>query len=170
MTGVFVDADDNPTEEIEDISNQDVVSEAVSQNIEPPTSSDDQNTQLQKYRINESCELLYAMTVGEYPNGERLQSLSITGVVAKYQNDFEPWLDTFMDEEKMKAFVTGGFSPEFLNVFSLAVMKEYSINPELQPIVYAALDPNGGDAKINDLFNEDGCSEYFAQRQGSQAP
>lgn len=168
MTGVFVDADDKLEEMPEDISNQDVTSPDVSQNLVPPITNQDQQIQTQQYRINESCELLYAMTVGEYPNGERLQSLSITGVVSKYQNDFQPWLEIFMDEEKMRDFVSQGFSPEFLNVFSLAVMQEYSINPEMQPIVYAALDPNSGDAAINELFNEDNCGEYFVARQGNQ--
>jgi hypothetical protein len=165
MTGVFVDADDT--------SIQDELTEPMPQEISPqektpvgPQTSENQQPQLQEFRINESCELLYAMTVGEYPNGERLQSLSITGIVAKYQNDFQPWLEIFMDEEKTREFVTQGFSPEFLQLFSLAVMQEYAINPELQPLVYAALDPNSGDAQINTLFNEDGCTEYFTLRQG----
>lgn len=120
------------------------------------------------YRINKSCELLYAMSSSEYPNGEKLHSLSITGVVAKYQEDFKPWIETFADDEKLRAFIDQGFSPEFLAIFAEAVMVEYSINPELKPLVHMALDPTTTTVDVNKIFEEDNCIEYYVSRQGPQ--
>ncbi|MEX0656530.1 MAG: hypothetical protein WD154_03160 [Nitrosopumilaceae archaeon] len=128
----------------------------------------DMQTNLQLYRINKSCELLYAMSASEYPNGEKLHSLSITGVVSKYQADFTPWLETFADNGTLRTFIEQGFSPEFLDVFSEAVMVEYSINPELKPLVLMALDPKTQTVDVNKIFEEDSCLEYYVSRKGPQ--
>jgi len=137
----------------------------------PPFGTPNQKTEnsaLQQYRINTSCEILYAMTASVYPNGERLHSLSITGVVSKYQTDFEPWLETFADDEKLRAFINEGFSPEFLDIFAEKVMVEYSINPELKSLVLMALDPTTTTVDVNKIFEEEGCMEYFVSQQGNQ--
>lgn len=125
-------------------------------------------TDSQLYWINKSCELLYAMSSSEYPNGEKLHSLSITGVVSKYQEDFKPWLETFADDQKLRAFIDQGLSPEFLDIFAEAVMLEYSINPELKPLVLMALDPKTTTVDVNKIFAEDNCMEYYASRQDTQ--
>lgn len=125
-------------------------------------------TGLQPYRINTSCELLYAMSASVYPNNEKLQSLSITSVVSKYPDDFKPWLDTFADVNKTRAFIREGFSPEFLDVFTNKVMQEYVINPELKSLVLLALDPKSQSADVNKIFEEDKCLDYFASREGTQ--
>jgi len=120
------------------------------------------------YRLNTSCEMLYAMSASEYPNGEKLHSLSITGVVSKYQEDFKPWLETFADDQKLRAFIDQGFSPEFLDVFAEKVILEYSINPELKPLVLMALDPKTTTIAVNKIFEEDNCVEYYASKQVPQ--
>jgi hypothetical protein len=122
----------------------------------------------QPYRLNTSCEILYAMSASEYPNGEKLHSLSITGVVTKYQQDFGPWLETFADDQKLRAFIDQGFSPEFLDIFAEKVILEYSINPELKPLVLMALDPKTTTVDVNKIFEEDNCVEYYASRQVPQ--
>lgn len=135
-----------------------------------PTQTTDQQTtsNSQLYRLNTSCEMLYAMSASEYPNGEKLHSLSITGVVSKYQEDFGPWLETFADDEKLRAFIEQGFSPEFLDIFAEKVILEYSINPELKPLVLMALDPKTQTVDVNKIFEEDNCLEYYASRKGPQ--
>ena len=52
-----------------------------SNKMSTPKITEKPQTGLQPYRINTSCELLYAMSASVYPDNERLQSLSITGVV-----------------------------------------------------------------------------------------
>jgi len=132
----------------------------------PAQMTDIQNSQL--YRLNTSCEMLYAMSSSEYPNGEKLHSLSITNVVSKYQADFGPWLETFADDEKLRAFIEQGFSPEFLNIFADKIVLEYSINPELKPLVLMAVDPKTQTVDVNKIFEEDSCLEYYASRKGPQ--
>ena len=137
------------------------------QPVGPPAEMTDmQNSQL--YRLNTSCEMLYAMSASEYPNGEKLHSLSITNVVSKYQGDFGPWLETFADEQKLRAFIEQGFSPEFLDIFAEKVILEYSINPELKSLVLMALDPKTQTIDMNKIFEEDKCMEYYVSRKGPQ--
>ena len=132
----------------------------------PAQMTDIQNSQL--YRLNTSCEMLYAMSSSEYPNGEKLHSLSITNVVSKYQADFGPWLETFADDQKLRAFIEQGFSPEFLDIFADKIVLEYSINPELKPLVLMAVDPKTQTVDVNKIFEEDSCLEYYALRKGPQ--
>ena len=137
------------------------------QPVGPPAEMTDmQNSQL--YRLNTSCEMLYAMSSSEYPNGEKLHSLSITNVVSKYQADFGPWLETFADEQKLRTFIEQGFSPEFLDIFADKIVLEYSINPELKPLVLMAVDPKTQTVDVNKIFEEDNCLEYYASRKGPQ--
>ncbi|MEK6965712.1 MAG: hypothetical protein AABX58_05835, partial [Thermoproteota archaeon] len=138
------------------------------QPLGPPAEMTDVQTNSQLYRINTSCELLYAMTVSEYPNGEGLHNLTLTGIVSKYRTDFEPWRGIFYDEEKIRAFIDQGFSPEFLDAFANAVMLEYSINPEQKPSVLLALDPKNSTMYVNKIFEKDNCTEYYALRKGPQ--
>ena len=133
-----------------------------------PTQITDQQTNSQLYRLNTSCEMLYAMSASEYPNGEKLHSLSITSVVSKYQADFGPWLETFADDQKLRAFIEQGFSPEFLDIFAEKVILEYSINPELKPLVLMSLDPKIQTVDVNKIFEEDNCMEYYVSRKGPQ--
>ena len=127
----------------------------------------DKQTNSQLYRINTSCEMLYAMSANEYPNGDKLHSLSITSVVSKYQADFGPWLETFADDKKLLAFIEQGFSPEFLDIFTEKIILEYSINPELKPLALLALDPKTQTVDVNKIFEEDNCLEYYVSRKGT---
>src|SRR5574341_2197798 len=115
----------------------------------------------QPFRLNTSCEMLYAMSSSEYPNGEKLHSLSITNMVSKYQADFGPWLETFADDEKLRAFIEQGFSPAFLDIFADKVILEYSINPALKPLVLMAVDPKTTTVDVNKIFEEDNCMESY---------
>ena len=149
-------------------SQEETVTFKEEQPVGPPAEMTDmQNSQL--YRLNTSCEMLYAMSASEYPNGEKLHSLSITSVVSKYQADFGPWLETFADDEKLRVFIQQGFSPEFLDIFAEKVILEYSINPELKPLVLMALDPKTTTVDVNKIFEEDNCMEYYASKT-SQTP
>ncbi|MDP2668127.1 MAG: hypothetical protein Q8O65_05390 [Nitrosopumilaceae archaeon] len=168
ITGVFDNKMDMPTQitDQQTASNSEIVT-FKEQPVGPPAEMIDmQNSQL--YRLNTSCEMLYAMSASEYPNGEKLHSLSITGVVSKYQEDFGPWLETFADDQKLRAFIEQGFSPEFLDIFADKIILEYSINPELKPLVLMALDPKTQTIDINKIFEEDKCMEYYASRKGPQ--
>ena len=148
-------------------SNSEIVTFKEEQPVGPPAEMTDmQNSQL--YRLNTSCEMLYAMSASEYPNGEKLHSLSITNVVSKYQADFGPWLETFADEQKLRTFIEQGFSPEFLDIFADKIVLEYSINPELKPLVLMAVDPKTQTVDVNKIFEEDNCLEYYASRKGPQ--
>lgn len=163
LTGVF-DMDKTKMTEQEIILQEEIVTFKNEQPLGPTVVAETDSL----YRINKSCELLYAMSSSEYPNGEKLHSLSITGVVAKYQEDFKPWLETFADDQKLRAFIDQGFSPEFIDIFAEAVMVEYSINPELKPLVHMALDPTTTTIDVNKIFEEDNCVEYYVSRQGQQ--
>ena len=168
ITGVF-DNKMNTSPQITDqqtTSNSEIVT-FKEQPVGPPAEMTDmQNSQL--YRLNTSCEMLYAMSASEYPNGEKLHSLSITSVVSKYQEDFGPWLETFADDQKLRAFIEQGFSPEFLDIFAEKVILEYSINPELKSLVLMALDPKTQTIDMNKIFEEDKCMEYYASRKCPQ--
>ncbi len=169
ITGVFDNKMGAPAQmtDSQTASNSEIVTFKEEQPVGPPAEMTDmQNSQL--YRLNTSCEMLYAMSASEYPNGEKLHSLSITGVVSKYQEDFGPWLETFADDEKLRAFINQGFSPEFLDIFAEKIILEYSINPELKPLVLMALDPKTQTVDVNKIFEEDKCMEYYASRKGPQ--
>jgi len=168
ITGVFDNKMGTPAQmtDSQTASNSEIVT-FKEQPVGPPAEMTDmQNSQL--YRLNTSCEMLYAMSSSEYPNGEKLHSLSITGVVSKYQEDFGPWLETFADEQKLRAFIEQGFSPEFLDIFADKIVLEYSINPELKPLVLMAVDPKTQTVDVNKIFEEDNCLEYYASRKGPQ--
>ena len=168
ITGVFDNKMGTPAQMTDSQTvNSEIVTFKEEQPVGPPAEMTDmQNSQL--YRLNTSCEMLYAMSSSEYPNGEKLHSLSITNVVSKYQADFGPWLETFADEQKLRTFIEQGFSPEFLDIFADKIVLEYSINPELKPLVLMALDPKTQTIDINKIFEEDKCMEYYASRKGPQ--
>ena len=165
ITGAFDNKMSVPTQitDQQTTSNSEIVTFKEEQPVGPPAEMTDmQNSQL--YRLNTSCEMLYAMSASEYPNGEKLHSLSITNVVSKYQADFGPWLETFADDEKLRAFIEQGFSPEFLDIFTEKIILEYSINPELKPLVLMAVDPKTQTIDMNKIFEEDNCLEYYASK------
>ncbi|MGQ0377132.1 MAG: hypothetical protein ACT4OW_06490 [Nitrososphaerota archaeon] len=173
ITGAFDNKMDTSTQ-ITEQQTTNSQEETVTFKEEQPLGSTAEITELQTdsqpYRLNTSCEMLYAMSSSEYPNGEKLHSLSITGVVSKYQEEFKPWLETFADEQRLRAFIDQGFSPEFLDVFAEAVILEYSINPELKPLVNMALDPKTTTVDVNKIFEEDNCLEYYVSRKGPETP
>src|SRR5574341_23907 len=141
ITGAFANKMGAPTQitDQQTTSNSEIVTFKEEQPVGPPTEMTDmQNSQ--PFRLNTSCEMLYAMSSSEYPNGETLHSLSITNVVSKYQADFGPCLEIFADK----------------------IILEYSINPELKPLVLMAVDPKTTTVDVNKIFEEDNCMEYYA--------
>jgi len=166
LTGSFDMGKSKMTEQT--VPEEEMVTLKEEQPLGPTPEITDLQANSHPYRLNTSCELRYAMSASEYPNGEKLHSLSITSVVTKYQQDFGPWLETFADDQKLRAFIDQGFSPEFLDLFSEAVISEYSINPELKPLVLIALDPKTTTIDVNKIFEEDNCVEYYASKQVPQ--
>ena len=128
--------------------------------------SDDMLSKNSEYRINEQCEILFAMTASVYPNNEPLQPLSLLELVEKYPENFAQWSNEFQNENTTRAFLDAGLSPEFLSSFTDVVMIEYSINPELKPTALLAFlpDPSTGD-RLMELYEDYECEAYYNERQ-----
>ena len=124
-----------------------------------------------EYRINEQCEILFAMTASVYPNNEPLQPLSLLELVEKYPENFAQWSTEFQNENTTRAFLESGLSPEFLSSFTDVVMIEYSINPELKPTALLAFlpDPSTGD-RLMELYENYDCEAYYNERQNILEP
>lgn len=127
------------------------------------------STILSDYQINTQCELLYSMTHGVYPNDTPLEKLNVVTLSEKYPEEFSPWQDIISDDTKLKAFAESGLSPEFMDVFSNSVMKEYSINPSLHETVTMALKP-GGSPELKNVFDNENCAPYFEDRLSKNTP
>lgn len=122
----------------------------------------------QAYRINTQCEMLFAITKGQYPNGEVMPRIQISYLLEKYPDEFKPWKETLEDPEKRKAFAQN-VPDEFNQVLVPAMMKESSINPDLESTAMLITDPMGK-PKIKQLYDENGCQAFFDERQGSTSP
>lgn len=122
----------------------------------------------QAYRINTQCEILFAITKGQYPNGEVMPRIQISYLLEKYPDEFKPWKDILEDPEKRKAFAQN-VPDEFNQVLVPAMMKESSINPDLESTAMLITDPMGK-PKIKQLYDENGCQAFFDERQGSTSP
>ncbi|RDJ30951.1 MAG: hypothetical protein DWQ18_04930 [Crenarchaeota archaeon] len=133
--------------------------------------SDDLLKTNSEYRINEQCEILYAMTASVYPNDEPLQPLSLLELVDKYPENFAKWSNEFQNENTTQAFLEAGLSPEFLSSFTDVVMIEYSINPELKPTALLAFlpDPSTGE-RLMELYEDYECEAYYNERQNILEP
>jgi hypothetical protein len=118
--------------------------------------------QLQTYRINTECELIYGLASGNYPNGEKLPALKILDLVDKYP-EFDPWESVLRDNQTRAEFFKQPLSEDFSNVLVDAVMSESSINPELEEIASLVADPQGR-AKLQQAFQEFNCKSYFDER------
>jgi len=119
--------------------------------------------ELQMYRINTQCELLYGMVYNQYPNGEQLQSLVLSSLVKKYRADYSQWEDILFDDEKRLEYFENGMQVEFAQVFAQSVSKEYSINPTLHTTVMVGF-LLAGEEVHERLFKENNCNDYFIER------
>ena len=128
-----------------------------------------EGTQPQTYRINTQCEAVYAMVKSKYPDGEQIPRLQMDDLLVKYPDELKPWKETLKDPEKRKVFVNAGVPPEFNQALVPIMMKEYSINPELKPTVMLITEPQAG-AKIKQIYDDNGCKEFFAQRGNVTSP
>jgi hypothetical protein len=118
--------------------------------------------QIQTYRINTECELIYGLASGSYPNGEKLPALKILDLVDKYP-EFDPWETILRDNQTRTEFFKQPLSEDFSDVLVGAVMSESSINPELEEIASLVADPQGR-AKLQQVFQEFNCKAYFDER------
>ena len=129
----------------------------------PTELTDISQKELQMYRFNTQCELLYGMVYNQYPNGEQLQSLVLSSLVQKYRADYSQWEDILFDDEKRLAYFENGMPVEFAQVFAQSVSKEYSINPTLHTTVMTGF-LLAGEEVHERLFKENNCNDYFIKR------
>lgn len=139
------------------------------QEVKLPTPITNEANQPQTYRINTQCEAVYGMVKSKYPDGEQIPRLQMDNLVEKYPDELKPWKETLQDPQKRKAFVDAGVPPEFNQVLVPIMMKEFSINPELKSTVMLITEPQAG-AKLKQIYDENGCKEFFAQRDNMTNP
>ena len=131
--------------------------------ITPTELQDIPQRELQMYRFNTQCELLYGMVYNQYPNGDTLPSLVLSSVIKKYRADYSQWEDILFDDEKRIAYFENGIPVEFAQVFAQSVSKEYSINPTLHTTVMTGF-LLAGEEVHERLFKENNCNDYFIKR------
>ena len=129
----------------------------------PTELTDISQKELQMYRFNTQCELLYGMVYNQYPNGETLPSLVLSSLVQKYRADYSQWEDILFDDEKRIAYFENCIPVEFAQVFAKSVSKEYSINPDLHTTVMVTFLPAGTEV-IENLLKENSCEDYFIEK------
>ncbi|HSD05148.1 MAG TPA: hypothetical protein VLB45_05280 [Nitrosopumilaceae archaeon] len=117
----------------------------------------------QTYRINTQCEMIFAMTEGQYPDGESMPRIEITSLLEKYPDEFKEWKAILEDPVKRQEFAQE-VPREFNEVLIPIMMKEASINPELEPTAMLLIDPQAS-TKIKQAFDENSCQEFFDSRQ-----
>ena len=124
--------------------------------------------EVQAYRINTQCEMLFAMVKGQYPNGEQMPTLEISYLLEKYPDEFKPWKEILQDPEKKKEFAKN-VPDEFNQALIPAMMKESSINPDLESTAMLIRDPMG-QTKMKQVYDENDCQAFFDKRQVSTNP
>lgn len=128
-----------------------------------PVTKNSPSEQIGAYRINTECEMIYGFVAGVYPDGGDLTTLKIDYLISKYPEDFAPWAGIFANNQTKEAFLKQPFPNEFKEVLVASVMREFSINPSLKPIVMLITDPEG-DSKLQDAFDKYDCQDYFNSR------
>lgn len=115
------------------------------------------------YRINTECELIYGLTYGVYPDGQKIPGMRVDDLMAEYPQEFAPWKDILEDEEKRSAFFSQQIPEDFGKVLVVAMMKESAINPDLIGIASLITDPQGR-MKLGEEFENYSCQKYFDDR------
>jgi TRAP-type uncharacterized transport system fused permease subunit len=119
----------------------------------------------QAYRINTQCEMVYAMVTGRYPGGEVMPRIEITYLLEKYPDEFKPWKEILEDPQKRTEFVKD--VPEEFNQALIPIMlKESSINPDLESTGMLLLDPLI-QSKLKQIYDENNCQEFFEKIENS---
>lgn len=114
----------------------------------------------QTYRINTTCELLFAVVTAQYPNGEAMPRFDTKYLLEKYPDEFKQWKDVLEDPEKRKAFAAN-VPDEFNQVLVPTMMKESSINPDLKSTAMLITDPQAS-LKLKQVYDENNCQEFFS--------
>jgi hypothetical protein len=118
------------------------------------------NVSADVYKINTDCELIYGLSYGTYPDGEKLPALKIVDLIEEYPQEFAPWKETLEDPVKSTAFFSQPLPSDFGSVLVTAMMEESSINPDLKDTAMLIVDPNGKQ-KVAEKFEEFNCQPYF---------
>jgi len=122
----------------------------------------EKHEQIQTYRINTECELIYGLASGNYPNGEDLPALKILALVDEYP-EFGPWETILRNNQTREEFFKQPLPEDFRDVLVTAVMSESSINPDLEEIASLVADPQGR-MKLQQAFQEFNCKSFFDER------
>jgi len=112
--------------------------------------------------------MLFVMIKGQYPNGEKMPILEISYLLEKYPDEFKPWKETLEDEEKRKEFAKD-VPDEFNQALIPVMMKESSINPDLESTAMLITDPTA-QPKIKQLYEKNGCQAFFDERKSTINP
>lgn len=116
------------------------------------------------YRINTECQLIYGISYGLYPDGEKLPEIKIDSLIASYPEEFEAWNEVLQDSDDRAEFFKKPLPDEFRVVLTTALMKESSIDPKLEQTALIVTDVQGT-AKLQQAFREFECQKYFDERQ-----
>ena len=149
------------------ISNQDATKQDLApDNVQNATSEmlGPSTPEVITYKINTECELIYAIAYGQYPDGEELPDVKVEVLLANYPEEFKPWKESLQDIGNRTEFFAKPLSDEFRDMFTPVIMKEASINPELEQIARIVSDGQGKE-KLQQAFQEFGCQKYFDDRK-----
>jgi hypothetical protein len=116
------------------------------------------------YRINTECQLIYGISHGLYPDGEKLPEIKIDNLIASYPEEFKAWSEILQNPDDRVEFFKKPLSDEFRVVLTTALMKESSINPKLEQTALIVTDAQGTE-KLQQVFQEFECQKYFDERQ-----
>jgi len=119
----------------------------------------------QTYRINTQCEMVFAMVEGRYPDGDAMPRIEISHLLEKYPDEFKPWREILEDPEKRTEFVKD-VPDEFNQALIPIMMKESSMNPDLESTAMLLLDPMR-QSKLKQIYDENSCQGFFDERQNS---
>ena len=91
--------------------------------------------------------------------------IEITYLLEKYPDEFKPWKEILEDPQKRTEFVKD--VPEEFNQALIPIMlKESSINPDLESTGMLLLDPLR-QSKLKQIYDENNCQEFFDKIENS---
>jgi hypothetical protein len=116
------------------------------------------------YKINTECQLIYGISQGLYPDGEKLPEIKIDSLLASYPEEFKAWSEILQNPDDRVEFFKKPLPDEFRVVLTTALMKESSINPTLEQTALIISDMQGTE-KLQQAFQEFECQKYFDEIQ-----
>ena len=151
---------------------QDVIKQDSLDNIEQSSTSEVQGPSItsqgndvsEAYRINTECQLIYGISYGLYPDGEKLPEIKIDDLIASYPEEFKAWDEILKNSDDRAEFFKKPIPDEFRVVLTTVLMKESSISPKLEQTALIVTDAQGTE-KLQQAFQEFECQKYFDERQ-----